>query len=66
MRTNDNIRGLVVKGDKVLLIHRFKHGDEYWVVPGGGVEKGESLEQVLKLEKLYPETIKKYLKRKIN
>ena len=27
---------------KVLLMHRYKFGDEYWVVPGGGVEEGET------------------------
>jgi len=50
MRTNDNVRGLVVKKRKVLLIHRFKYGNEYWVVPGGGVEEGEGLEEALKRE----------------
>jgi len=50
MRTNDNVRGLVVKNGQVLLIHRFKYGSEYWVVPGGGVEEGESLEVALKRE----------------
>ena len=27
---------------KVLLMHRFKEASEYWVVPGGGVEEGET------------------------
>ncbi len=47
MRTNKNVRGIVKKDGSVLLIHRFKNGDEYWVVPGGGVEEGETLEEAL-------------------
>lgn len=39
-----------MKNGEILLIHRFKHGDEYWVVPGGGVEEGETLEEGLKRE----------------
>ena len=38
------------KGDEVLLIHRHKNGDEYWVLPGGGVEDEETLEEALKRE----------------
>lgn len=37
--------GIVIKDGKVLLIHRFNKGDEYWVFPGGGVEEGETPEQ---------------------
>ncbi len=40
----------MVMDGKVLLIHRFKNGDEYWVVPGGGVEEGESLEEAIRRE----------------
>lgn len=28
-------------------MHRFKRGREYWVFPGGGVQKGESVEEAL-------------------
>ena len=34
----------------MLLIHRFKHGSEYWVVPGGGVEEGETIDEALARE----------------
>lgn len=27
------------------MMHRYNHGDEYWVLPGGGVEEGESFEE---------------------
>lgn len=37
--------GIVIKDGKVLLMHRFNKGDEYWVFPGGGVEEGETPEQ---------------------
>jgi 8-oxo-dGTP pyrophosphatase MutT (NUDIX family) len=31
--------------DNVLLLHRLKPGEEYYVVPGGGVDPGETPEQ---------------------
>lgn len=31
--------------NKILLIHRFFRGREYYVFPGGGVEEGESVEE---------------------
>jgi len=52
MRTNKRVSALVVRENKLLLIHRFKNGDEYWVIPGGGAEEGESLEDALKREVL--------------
>jgi len=35
----------VIDQDKLLLIHRFKNGEEYYAVPGGGIEVGETEEQ---------------------
>ena len=35
----------VLNGDYILLFHRFKNGHEYYAVPGGGVEPGETPEQ---------------------
>lgn len=52
MRTNKRVSALVFKEDKVLLIHRFKNGDEYWVIPGGGVEDHETLDEALTREVL--------------
>ena len=35
---------VVIKdGDKILLMHRIKNGAEYFVLPGGSVEDGESV-----------------------
>lgn len=39
--------GIIIKDGQVLLMHRFKRGREYWVFPGGGVERGENAEQAL-------------------
>lgn len=39
--------GVIIKDGKILLMHRFKKGREYWVFPGGGVERGENVEQAL-------------------
>lgn len=52
MRTNKRVGALLRRNDKVLLIHRFKNGSEYWVLPGGGVEDEESLEESLLREVL--------------
>ena len=41
------VRAVIIKDDKVLLIHRKKPGYEYHVFPGGAVEEGESLKNAL-------------------
>lgn len=46
----DRVRGILIEGQKILMIHRIKNGREYWVVPGGGREKGEDDVQALKRE----------------
>jgi 8-oxo-dGTP diphosphatase len=50
MRTNKRVSAIVTRKSDILLIHRRKEGDEYWVVPGGGVEDGETPEQGLTRE----------------
>lgn len=47
MRTNIRANAIVVKDGKILLIHRKKNGDEYWVFPGGGIEENESGEEAV-------------------
>jgi 8-oxo-dGTP diphosphatase len=42
-RTHVRVTAFITRGNKVLIIHRFRDGKYYWVVPGGGVEEGESL-----------------------
>ena len=36
-------RGLLIENGKLLLMHRIKNVDEYYVVPGGGIEDDEDL-----------------------
>ena len=36
---------IIVRDEKVLLIDRQRNGRSYYVIPGGGVESGESLAQ---------------------
>jgi 8-oxo-dGTP diphosphatase len=52
MRTNKRVGALLRRGDEILLIHRFRDGSEYWVLPGGGVEGEETLEEALLREVL--------------
>ncbi|MFP4424052.1 MAG: NUDIX domain-containing protein [Candidatus Woesearchaeota archaeon] len=38
-------RVLIIDGKQILLIHRFKDGREYYVLPGGHMEEGETSEE---------------------
>lgn len=40
-RTGIRASAIIIKDNKILLIHRKKEGKEYWVFPGGGIEEGE-------------------------
>lgn len=53
-----SIRVLIVQDDKVLIIHRLNHGEEYWVFPGGHVEVGESVESAARREVLEETSLK--------
>lgn len=48
--SNVRVAVIAIKDNKILLIHRFKDGREFWVVPGGSVDEGESLEETGKRE----------------
>ena len=39
----------IIQGDKILLIkhHEFKSGRSYWILPGGGIEPGETEEECI-------------------
>lgn len=37
-------------GDRILLCRHEKHGREHWLLPGGGVNSGESLVEALRRE----------------
>ena len=46
----NRITGILVRDNKILLIHRINNGKEYYVFPGGGQEEGETREEALKRE----------------
>lgn len=39
------VRALIIQDSNILLVHRVKGRREYWVFPGGGVEKTDSSPQ---------------------
>lgn len=45
-------RGLVIKDGKILLMYREKNGKQYFSVPGGKLEEGETPEQTVVRELL--------------
>ena len=47
MRKNIRAVAVVVKDDKILLIHRTHDGKDFWVLPGGGVEEKEKIEEAV-------------------
>ena len=63
MRTSDSSRAIVISNGRLAMIHRRKNGKEYFVVPGGGVEDYETIEEAVKRE-LWEETSLKLTKSK--
>ena len=45
VRTDVRVSAIILRGNKILLIHRKKNGEEYWVFPGGGVEDNETADE---------------------
>lgn len=41
---------IIIEEGKILLVAHKKNGRAYWLLPGGGVDYGESLEEALKRE----------------
>lgn len=37
----ERVRAIIKKDEKIILIHRIKEGRNYWVFPGGGIEKSD-------------------------
>ncbi|MFW5807510.1 MAG: NUDIX domain-containing protein [Spirochaetota bacterium] len=44
------VSGLMMDGDTVLMVCHKKHDSTYWLLPGGGVNFGESLADAVKRE----------------
>jgi len=42
--------GILIKEDKILLIRHQKKENTYWLLPGGGVDYGETMEESLRRE----------------
>ena len=40
-------RAIIIKDDTLLVIHRNKFGKEYYTLPGGGIDAGETPEQAV-------------------
>jgi len=49
-RLRVRVAGIIIEDGKILLIAHKKKKDVYWLLPGGGVDFGESLEEALKRE----------------
>ncbi len=52
---NIRLEALIINENKILAIHRINSGEEYYVLPGGGWEEGETAEEGVKRE-VYEET----------
>jgi ADP-ribose pyrophosphatase YjhB (NUDIX family) len=50
MQPRIRVSGLLRRGDKLLLCRHEKAGHEYWLLPGGGVDGGETLVRALRRE----------------
>ena len=49
-RVEVRVAVMLVRGKKILLVRHRKHNRTYWVLPGGRVEYGETIEQTAKRE----------------
>lgn len=52
------VEALIINEDRILAIHRKNHGEEYWVLPGGGWEENETKEEGVAREVLEETSLK--------
>ncbi len=50
MEIRVRVAGILTRGNEILFIKHQKDGEEYWLLPGGGVEYGETMEKSLERE----------------
>ncbi|HEX2046030.1 MAG TPA: NUDIX hydrolase [Gaiellaceae bacterium] len=50
MHPRIRVAAILRRGNRVLLVRHEKHGREYWLLPGGGVNAGETLVKALQRE----------------
>ncbi len=48
--TRQRVSAVIIENGQLLLIHRVKPGRDYYVLPGGGIEPGETKEEALQRE----------------
>jgi 8-oxo-dGTP diphosphatase len=48
MRAPNRVTGLALRDGKVLLIHRFRNENDFWVFPGNVVEDGDDPDQTIR------------------
>ncbi|WP_319370916.1 NUDIX hydrolase [uncultured Ilyobacter sp.] len=47
MNIRVRVAGVLTRGDEILFVKHQKNGQEYWLLPGGGVDYGETMEESL-------------------
>ena len=65
MATKNRAVLVFINEGKILLLYRFKGGEEYYVFPGGGVEDNETIEQAALREAEEETGLKVTLKKKL-